>query len=200
MPSRRHRTAAAALAFALLLGACSGDDDDAADATTTTAAPGDDDTADASDEPVTATAEEYIEARMQVVTPEELELIGEERSRCINTALVNAVTAERLQEAGVTPEELASPDFSFEDEGLVVEGDQRAQLEADFAACGDALDLFVGFIRNAGAEVSDEQEQCVRDAVSEEAANGYFVDGLFGLDPDPALQDALRSCFPELTG
>jgi hypothetical protein len=199
MPSRRLSALATAAAFALLLGAC-GDDDDAepSAATETTAADGAEGDGDGGGDGADAGVDEFVAAIVAEATEDELEVIGEERSECIARALAAAVTVERLNEGDISPEEFAGPEFSFEDEGLELDDAQRQQLETDFAACGSAIDLFVDFLQNAGAEVGPEQETCVREAVTEEQAVTYFVNGLLGQEPDPELETALRGCFPDV--
>jgi hypothetical protein len=108
---------------------------------------------------------------------------------------VSALGADRLNEEGISPDELAGDEFSVEDSGIELDDAERAQLESDFAGCGDAIDLLLDFSRSA-SEITPEQETCLRDGVTQEQAVAFFVSGLLGQAPSSDFQTAVQACLP----
>jgi hypothetical protein len=182
--SPRSRVAPVAASFvavlALGLAACGGDDDDAAGTAVTGAtSAGTADTA-GSDTAATVTAgtdvessdvgsstpgtgsvaagevgteEEYVAAASEAIAWEDTDI-----SDCVATALVDAITYDQIEEAGVTVEQFSEGNPSTL--GLTVDESDADAVSSDVADCGD----LIGQIAAANG-MSDDEQSCITDNI-----------------------------------
>jgi|SRR5215217_8268109 hypothetical protein len=153
----------AVLAVTAFVAAC-GDDDDAA--TTTGSAASTTDTTDRSQAgtpdrgSVSGEEADYVAALRRNVS-----LDDEEMSTCLAQAVVDAVGFDRIEASGLSPDEFANSGGDLGESGQALTPDQRDELKAAFADCGD----IVGALTNV-QRISDEQKNCVRSAISNDMA------------------------------
>lgn len=124
-------------------------------------------------------------------------------ARCVAEALVGAADADRLDEAGVTPEDFAAAE-SFDDVDAEFDADQlRDDLDEALGSCELGAPLTDVFVAEFPFELTDEDRGCVAtsldggDALSDGLARS-LVDG-----DDAGIQDAFASALadcPSVTG
>lgn len=209
--SRRPHAAVLTLALLLALvgSACSGDSDaDAAreERTTTTALTSPTTTAPAPDldpdaEPYVDTLADALASGASGGLP-----VEPEAARCLAPRWVDVLGEERLVEAGITPEQLASgygADTSVALGELI--DDQTATVMVDaFGACQvDVEQVFVDALA-AGREFPAEQQACLRGAFPDGFVERALVlglsEGAAALDANIELNDTLVAAAKECVG
>lgn len=189
------------LAVALLGAACSGDgsDTDAAEPvrTTTTALAGPTTTAPAPE--LDPDAEPYVDTLADALAsgaagglPVDLEA-----ARCLAPRWVDVLGEERLVDAGVTPQQLASGyggDTSAALGELIDDETATAMVDA-FAACAvDVEQVFVDALA-AGQDLPEDQQACLRDAFPDGFVERALIlglsEGAAALDANVELNDVL---------
>lgn len=150
MTSRRALLAPALL-VALVLGACSDDEVD---------------------------AQPYVDAAAaQLAAPSDEGSIAldEDEARCIAEAVVDVVGAERLDEAGITPEEFGSAGtFDALDREVDLPDDATERIGAAIDGCTNIAAIFAEvFSANLGIDASCVAEQADTEALSIAVAAGF---------------------------
>ena len=141
--------------------------------------------------------DEYVEAMASSMEQDEDLPFAEQDIDCLSNEFVGALGgAERLEEEGITPEDL-SGDAGLDELGLDL-GEQEADaIAASFGNCDVSLAELV--LAEAGDDVPDEVRQCVEENLDEEVLADFFatvlVDEETGEDPPEELLDPLLSCF-----
>lgn len=171
-----HRRLLAALAAgALLLTAC-GDDSEPE-------ASGNDDA--------------YVEAMAASMQEDQDLPFADEDIDCLSNEFVDALGgAERLEEEGITPEDLSS-DAGLDELGLDLGQEEADGIAASFGNCDVSLAELV--LSEAGDDVSDEVRQCVEENLDEDVLADFFatvlVDEETGEEPPAELLEPLLACF-----
>jgi hypothetical protein len=171
-----HRRLLAALAAgALLLSACG--DDDAGNAGS-----GDD---------------EYVEAMAESMQRDDDLPFADEDIDCLADEFVDALGgAERLEEDGITPEDLRSED-GLDELGLEMGQEEADGIAASFGSCDVSLAELV--LSEAGDDVPPEVRDCVEENLDEDVLADFFatvlVDEETGDEPPAELLEPLMACF-----
>lgn len=171
-----HRRLLAALAAgALLLSAC-GDDDSG------NAGSGDD---------------EYVEAMAASMQQDEDLPFADEDIDCLSTEFVEALGgAERLEDEGITPEDLGS-DEGLDELGLELGREEADGIAASFGTCDVSLAELV--LSEAGEDVPADVRDCVEENLDEDVLATFFatvlVDEETGEEPPDELLEPLLTCF-----
>lgn len=155
-----------------------------------------------SDSSVDATP--YVDAvRADLETDESGFVLEGGSAECVASALVDAAGAERLDEAGVSPEDFASAE-SFDDVDVDLDPEQlRADLSESLGACALGAPLTDVFVSEFPYELSDEDTTCVVRSLDEgDELSAGLADSLVDGD-DAGIQTsfstALTDC-PSVTG
>ena len=170
-----HRRLLAVLAIAALLsGACGDDGGDAGSAD-----------------------DEYVEAMAASMRADDELPFAEDDVDCLAGEFVGALGgAERLEEDGITPEELRS-DEGLDDLGLELGQDEADGIAAAFGTCEVSLAELV--LAEAGEEVPAEVRTCVEENLDEDVLADFFatvlVDEDSGDEPPAELLEPLLACF-----
>ncbi len=170
-----HRRLLAVLAIAALLsGACGDDGGDAGSAD-----------------------DEYVEAMAASMRADDELPFAEDDVDCLAGEFVGALGgAERLEEDGITPEELRS-DEGLDDLGLELGQDEADGIAAAFGTCEVSLAELV--LAEAGEEVPAEVRTCVEENLDEDVLADFFatvlVDEDTGDEPPAELLEPLLACF-----
>jgi hypothetical protein len=206
--SRLLAGAVAAVAVTTFVAAC-GDDDDAATtsvaattgrtaASTETSTASDDTATDetASDETVDTTdgsdastpgggSASGEEADYVAAIQENIQLADEDMSKCLASAVVDAIGFDRIQASGLSPEALADSGGDLGEGEQALTPDQSEDLKAAFLDCGNVLDALV-----AADDISDDQKDCVRDAIDNEQAAEIIANQWTGADDSEEIAAA----------
>ncbi len=191
---------------ALVLAAGCGDDDEGAgttsgdtEASPTTAGSASSGAAGGAD------AQAYVDAMIESFDnsdPEELQ-INREQAQCLAPRWVEAIGADRLAAAGIEPRDFAAEgDVDLTEVGLSDE-DGNAMYDA-FGECD--IDVKTVFVESFSAErdVSDEDKDCLTDAMSDDLLRRImvttFVEGDEALNQDEELSGELFGVFADCPG
>lgn len=171
-----HRRLLAALAAGTLLLSACGDDDSG------NAGSGDD---------------EYVEAMAASMQEDEDLPFADEDVDCLANGFVDALGgAERLEEEGITPEDLGS-DEGLQDLGLELGEEEADGIAASFGNCDVSLAELV--LSEAGEDVPADVRECVEDNLDEDVLADFFatvlVDEETGEEPPAELLEPLLTCF-----
>jgi hypothetical protein len=178
------RTRVVLAALAVALGAC-GDDDDGGE--------------------VSEEAQPYVDAFVDsAANAEEDELqLSSEQAECFGTRFVEIVGVDRLEDAGVTPDDFGDDsDMDFSELGLTE--DEGGEIYDAFGECD--VDIRQEFLASLGAdeELSDEDRECVADAFDEDLLRRIlvttFVEGEDALENDEELMSDVFAVFAECPG
>jgi hypothetical protein len=180
-------------AAAMVLAAGCGDDDDDGDAG-------------GGDVEVSEEAQPYVDAMVEGMVSsdddEDLQL-DQEQADCLAPRWVETIGVERLQDAGLEPDDFADdgdPDLS----SLGLSEDEGGELYDAFGACD--IDLKAEFIRSftADQDLSEEDAECLGDAFSDDFLRRIMittlVEGDEALEDDQELTGELLSVFSECPG
>jgi hypothetical protein len=176
---RRHLFGGIMAASLLFLVACGGDDDESSDdgggTTTTTEAEGS-----------SGESNEYVEVLAQSMVEGQDEIaLDEETANCVATAVVDLVGADALEDAGVTPEDLAAAE-GFGDLDVELPDDAADQLGGTIGDCEGVAEplrplLLESFVAGLGVELEPEATTCLEENIDDEgvgnALAAVFVDG-----------------------
>jgi hypothetical protein len=183
-----------AIAAVVCVAGCGDDDDNGAPATSGATSNG---TAPAAD------AQAYVDGMIEAfdnADPGELQ-IDREQAQCLAPKWVDTIGADRLAAAGIEPQDFAEEgNVDLTTVGLA-EDDGNAMYDA-MAECDiDVRTLFMGSL-TTGASLSEEDIQCVDDAIDDDLLRRIMVtvlvEGDDGLNEDQQLAgemvDALGEC------
>jgi hypothetical protein len=166
----------------------------------------DDDDGDAGDVEVSDEAQPYVDAMAEgmVSSDDEGDLqLDQEQADCLAPRWVETIGVERLQGAGLEPDDFADdgdPDLS----SLGLSEEEGGELYDAFGACD--IDLKAEFIRSftADQDLSDEDAECLGDAFSDDFLRRIMVTSLVegddALEEDQELTGELLSVFSECPG
>lgn len=188
----RHIYCGIAAAALLLLTACGGDDNDE----------GGSDTTDSETTESGGDSNAYVEALAASMGEGENDdiVLEEETANCVATAVVDLVGVDALEEAGISPEELADGD-SYADFDVELPADAAAQLGQSMGECeiAEAMRPIVvdQLAAEAGAELPSEATTCLEENIDNQAAADAlapaFIDGSqAGIET--MVGDALLAC------
>lgn len=151
-------------------------------------------------EPVDAGADQYVEAMATSMSGEQGATFDQEQATCMATAIVDLVGVEALNEAGVTPDDLANAESLA---ALDVEPPDGAaeDLGAAFDDCGIgeplASTMVAGATAEAGDQLSEEVATCIEDNMDArrltDALARSFLDATDD-DFQTAMGDAFAAC------
>jgi peptidylprolyl isomerase len=111
--------------------------------------------------------DDYVDAQAENLTDATLDGVSLGTARCIGGAIVDVATVEALQEAGVTPEELADMQSLVDLDVELAGGPQGAiaDLTSAFGACDFGTDLEGPLVESlgsdAGADIAGDDRDCV---------------------------------------
>jgi len=171
----------------LALTACGGDDDDDAG--------GD----------VSAEAQPYVDAMVaSSQQQEEGELsLSPEQAECVAPKWIDTIGVERLEEAGMTPEDL-SEDGMDDLDTLELSEDDGAELYDAFGTCDvDVKDLFLESLAS-DSDLTDEDRACLDENFGDDLLKRIMITSLTqgddALDEDQELTGELFAVFAECPG
>jgi hypothetical protein len=170
-----HRTLACVAVVALALTAC-GDDDGGSD----------------------ADAQPYVDAVTRSLQGDEEFPVSDDTAACIGEAVVDAVGADRLEEAGVTPKEFEDAE-DFDDLGIELTDDDIDRLGSGLAGCDLADAITQGFASELPG-LTDGDLECISDGIDDDALGDAMAQGLLGGDdvnPEDIVGpvfDGLKDC------
>jgi hypothetical protein len=176
-------------ALALALGAC-GDDDDG----------GGGDGGEVSED-----AQPYVDAFVEsAAEAEDDELqMSPEQAECFGGRFVEIVGVDRLEEAGVTPEDVGD-DSDMDFSTLDLTEDEGGEIYDAFGDCD--IDIRAEFLRSLGADddIAEEDRECIAEAFDDDLLRRImvttFVEGEDALDTDEELQGEVLGVFAECPG
>jgi hypothetical protein len=128
--------------------------------------------------------------------------ISPEQAECFGARFVSIVGVDRLEEAGVTPEEFGGEsDLDFSTLGL--SEDEGGEIYDAFADCD--VDIRAELLRSMGADdMAEEDRECMADAFDDDLLRRMmittFVEGEEALDADDELRGELFAVFAECPG
>lgn len=123
----------------------------------------------------------YSEAVADVLKEDEDNPFSDAEVDCLSVEFVDAVGgADALEEAGVTPEDIAESDEPSD--VIDLPDDAPAKFAAAFTTCNiDLVDLFI-----ATGGVDDEAADCLRDALDSSDLSDLFAGALAGDEVQPS--------------
>lgn len=129
-------------------------------------------------------------------TDEELPFDGPDID-CLAAEFVDALGgAERLEEEGITPEDLGG-DEGLQDLGLELGEEEADGIAASFGSCDVSLAELV--LSEAGEDVPADVRECVEENLDEDVLADFFatvlVDEETGEEPPAELLEPLLTCF-----
>ena len=105
----------------------------------------------------------------------------DDSAECFAGRLVDVIGVDRLENAGVTPEDFADEEFDLADAGLDLGDEEASELASAFPECDIAIaDLIVIGIEEDGAEVPDDLRACLEENIDDEAFADVFGTRLRG--------------------
>jgi hypothetical protein len=120
--------------------------------------------------------------------------ITDEQAGCVSDGMVDEVGVEKLQDYKLLDEDLKiQEDAEAED---MERGDAEA-LAKVFVDCVDMEAMFEEqFASGAGAQLTDEQQSCITDAIDGDVIEKALADTFQGKEADPAaeLQGDIMAC------
>ncbi len=167
-----------------------------------------DDGDDGASEEVSAEAEPFVEAMkesMRGAEDDELQL-SDEQIDCLAPRVINAIGMDRIEAAGVTPEELGSDsDIDFSD--MEITKDVGNAIYDSFGACDVSLRNVMLESFAADGEMSAEMTACVEDVLTDDNLRtmmvSMMVSGEDAMFSDPELEGVLgdlMACDPSASG
>lgn len=181
---RRFVMAAVGVALVCALAGCGASGgEDADEATTTKATPTTKATSTTSDDgpPTTldddvadATAEDYGTAMAKNLSsgdPATDLVLTEEQAACVGPKFVDAITVRALQEADLTPDDVADPDWDTSDMELTQA--QGSDMVDAFEPCD--VDIYAKFAEALSGGMTEEQQACIAENVDEAKARKLLV-------------------------
>jgi len=164
--SLRHLSVTAVLVLALA--ACGGDDDSSSDPSGSS--------------DLSSEEQAFVDASLEGYDAEEAGL-AEADARCMSASLVQELGTEKLEDLGITPEEFAS-----EAEFPEIDEDQAEAVVDRIEKCLDLRALMLaGFAE--GGELTEDQETCLSDAITDEIVHDLMVASVRGVEPDGVGDD-----------
>jgi hypothetical protein len=145
----------------------------------------------------TAEGQAYVDALVETAEVEDNPFTGEQL-RCVSAALVDAVGIEGLQDAASPDEIREDPEKSLSDFGISIDEEQANQIFDQSTDCGvDFRELMRASLSDSG--LSEEDIECVDEAISEEAVRGLMVAGFTEDEDAPSqwerqFEEAAESC------
>jgi hypothetical protein len=180
-----RRTAAVLLATAALLALASCGDDDSG------GSGGDSQSAD---------GQEYVDAIMSTFDAEDAGF-PEEDAQCVAERTVDIVGVDTLQEAGITPEEIAAGDGEDLLADFEPTEEQADAIVDGFFECVDFAELFVGqMTMTTDVQIDEEKLRCIGERMqSSEALRASLKASVLGDEStdDPFSEDAIFTMFEE---
>lgn len=114
--------------------------------------------------------------------------LDDEAADCVAAAIVDTVGADRLEEEGIEPDELADAD-SLDDLDVSIDDEAVEELGDALGDCDLEGSLIEGFVGSAGFELSSDATACLQDAVVEDL--GSALASVFADEDDSAGVQAL---------
>ena len=179
----RTRVVLAVGVLALAIGGCGGDDDD----------------------DVSEDEQPYVDAFVASASDadeDELQLSGEQ-AECFGARFVDIVGVDRLEEAGVTPEDFGD-DSSLDFSEIGLSEDEGEDIYDSFEECD--VDIRAEFLNSLDADgsLTEEDRECVEDAFDEDLIRRMlvttFVQGEDALEQDEELMSDVFAVFSECPG
>ncbi|CAN5418884.1 hypothetical protein BH10ACT1_BH10ACT1_10460 [soil metagenome] len=199
-------------ALSLLVGsACSSDGSDASptgarsttttDGATTTDPDGGSTTTEVDGGPTTSRASEpaqgadaYVAALEETLTAPALEgAVDAEQARCVAEGFVEAIGGDELVESGISPEDFALKTTTGGNEGLQIDEATANDMFDVYGQCD--IDLQGLFETQSGADLSAEEQACIKDVLTDENLRTSFIIGVTGGDVDDDPTADLVKCF-----
>ena len=164
---------------------------------------GDDDDSDGGD--VSEEEQPYVDALIESAAEDEGEDVelNEAQAECLAPKWVSILGADRLEEAGISPDELADDDdLDFSELGLA-ESDGEALYDALGECDVDFRETFIAGMTE-DSDVSDEDRECLDEELDDDLLRRMlvtaFVDGEDALESDEDLMGDLFAVFAECPG
>jgi hypothetical protein len=128
---------------------------------------------------LTAEEQAYVDAMVAAADEDEdgesdlLDIAGEDETRCFASEWITIIGVDRLEAAGIDPEEFAGDDVSFEELGL--ERDEADELIDAFGSCDiDLRDAMIdSMVADAGD--SDVMRGCLEAGLTDESVRALMV-------------------------
>lgn len=111
-------------------------------------------------------------------------------ARCVAPKWIDAIGVSRLVDKKVSPEDMADPDFGFNELGLD-RGQATAMIDA-FGPCD--VDIYQLLLDAIGSEVGDDKRACLRKELTAKTARDLLIGALLSSDQntDPVLAELER--------
>ena len=129
--------------------------------------------------------------------------ISPAEAECFGARFVDVVGIDRLEEAGITPEDLAADtDFDFSAIGLTEQ--EGGEIYDAFGSCD--VEIREEFLQslNADNSISEEDQECLAEAFDEDLLRRIFVttfvEGEDALDQDEELMGEVFAVFAQCPG
>jgi hypothetical protein len=117
----------------------------------------------------------------------------EEQADCISEGMVDEVGVESLQEYGLLTEDL---EINEDADPTDMSKDDAEALAAVFVDCVDMEALFAEQLAGASDQMTDEQRECIEDAIDEDAIEAGLAASFQGKPEEMmgSMQEDLMAC------
>lgn len=139
----------------------------------------------------------YVDAlASQIVGRDDLGVpVTSDQADCIAPEWITTLDPDRLDEAGIYPETLAGREVVFEVLDELIGRPEATEMVAALTGCGIDLKVALATVLAANGNLTDDQVQCVVDALSDdyiaEVVAISLADGRDALDNEPGLTEPL---------
>ncbi len=180
----------------LSLAACGGDDDNKKSVGAETDGDAEKDSGSSGDDGL---RDEYVAAIAESMQADDAPF-DDEQATCLAEGMVDAMGVDTIQDAGVTPEDIATDDTDSQFEAVAkdLSEDQAVEI-VDVIFGGECFsfgEMLASQMGSDGPEISDEQATCIGDAFAKnEAFKAAFVDTLLTGEDNPEVDNALSDIF-----
>ncbi len=123
-----------------------------------------------------------------------------EQANCIATGMVDAIGVDTIEEAGVTPEEIANDEDDSQFEKVTADiSEEQANDLVDVIFGGECFsfgEVLASQMGEDGPDLSDDQIECIGDQFAKnETFKKAFVDSLITGEDNPDVDAALGDIF-----
>lgn len=141
----------------------------------------------------------YVEAIAASVQQDDAPFT-EEQATCIASGMVDAIGVDTIEEAGVTPDDIANDDDDSQFEKVTKDiSEEQASDIVDVIFGGECFsfgEVLVSQMGDDGPDLSDDQIECIGDQFAQnEAFKQAFVDSLITGEDNPDVDAALGDIF-----